>query len=128
MPGVGDHTRGYSRTKVIAGVVVVYRGRSIAERHAPGFDAHTQYRKGSSAKSITSALIGILVGQGRLAVGAAAPIPEWQEPADLRDWIAISHLLHMSSGLESDGAWTPEARWNGVDTSAFVADILSAIR
>ena len=103
------------------GIVVVYRGRIIAERYAPGFDAHTQYRTWSSAKSITSALVGILVGQGRLAVGAAAPIPEWQEPDDPRGQITIAHLLHMSSGLESDGAWTPEAYWNGVDTGALVA-------
>lgn len=27
----------------------------------------------------------------------------------------------MSSGLESDGAWTPEVYWNGVDTGAVVA-------
>jgi CubicO group peptidase (beta-lactamase class C family) len=102
------------------GVVVVYRGRIIAERYAPGFDAHTQYRTWSSAKSITSALVGILVGQGGLGVDAAAPIPEWQKPGDPRGQITISHLLHMSSGLESDGAWTPEAYWNGVDTGALV--------
>ena len=103
------------------GVVVVYRGRIIAERYAPGFDAHTQYRTWSSAKSITSALVGILVGQGRLAVDVAAPIPEWQKPGDPRGRITIGHLLHMSSGLQSDGAWTPEAYWNGVDTGAVVA-------
>ncbi len=103
------------------GVVVVYRGRIIAERYARGFDAHTQYRTWSSAKSITSALVGILVARGRLAVDAAAPIPEWQEPGDPRGRITIGHLLHMSSGLKSDGAWTPEAYWNGIDTGRLVA-------
>jgi CubicO group peptidase (beta-lactamase class C family) len=103
------------------GVVVVYRGRIIAERYALGFDAHTQYRTWSSAKSLTNALVGILVGQGRLAVGAAAPIPEWQKPGDPRGRITIAHLLHMSSGLESDGAWTPEAYWDGIDTGTVVA-------
>jgi len=102
------------------GVVVVYRGRIIAERYAPGFDAHTQYRTWSSAKSLTSALVGILVGQGRLAVDAAVPIPEWGKTGDPRRRITVAHLLHMSSGLESDGAWTPEAYWNGVDTGALV--------
>ena len=39
------------------------------------FGPHTQYRSWSSAKSITGALVGILVGQGRIEVGAPAPIP-----------------------------------------------------
>jgi CubicO group peptidase (beta-lactamase class C family) len=103
------------------GLVVVYRGRIIAERYAPGFDAHTQYRSWSSAKSITSALIGILAGQGRIDIDSPAPIPEWQGPDDPRGQITIAHLLHMSSGLESDGAWTMEAYWGGIDTGAAVA-------
>ena len=48
----------------------MYRGQIIAERYAPGFGVHTQYRTWSTAKSITNALVGILVGQGRLEVDA----------------------------------------------------------
>jgi CubicO group peptidase (beta-lactamase class C family) len=103
------------------GVLVVYRGRIIAERYAPGFDAHTQYRTWSTAKSITNALVGILVGAGRLEVDAPAPIPEWQTPGDPRGQITVADLLHMSSGLESNGAWTPEAYWGGIDTAAAAA-------
>ena len=103
------------------GVVVVYRGRIIAERYAPGFGPHTQYRSWSSAKSITGALVGILAGQGRIEVGVPAPIPEWRGPDDPRSQITIAHLLHMSSGLESDGARTLEAYWGGIDTGAAVA-------
>jgi len=106
------------------GVVVVYRGQIIAERYAPGFDAHTQYRSWSSAKSITSALVGILAGQGRIDVDFPAPIPEWQGPDDPRGRITIAHLLHMSSGLASEGAWTMEAYWGGIDTGAAVARTL----
>jgi CubicO group peptidase (beta-lactamase class C family) len=103
------------------GVVVVYRGRIVAERYAPGFDAHTQYRSWSSAKSLTSALVGILVGQGKIDVASPAPIPEWRGQDDPRGQITITHLLHMSSGLESEGAWTLEAYWGGIDTGAAVA-------
>jgi CubicO group peptidase (beta-lactamase class C family) len=103
------------------GIVVVYRGRIIAERYAPGFDLHTSYRTWSSAKSLTSALVGILVGQGKLALDAPAPVPEWQAPEDPRRRIRIADLLHMSSGLESEGAWTPDVYWNGIDTAAAVA-------
>jgi CubicO group peptidase (beta-lactamase class C family) len=114
-------SRAGERPSRTIGVVVVYRDRIVAERYAPGFGAHTQYRSWSSAKSIVGALIGILVGEGRLELDAPAPIPEWQAPGDRRGQIHIAHLLHMSSGLESGGAWTPEAYWNGIDTAAAVS-------
>ena len=39
---------------------------------------------------------------------------------DPRGQITLAHLLHMSSGLESDGAKTLEAYWGGIDTGAAV--------
>jgi CubicO group peptidase (beta-lactamase class C family) len=103
------------------GVVVVYDGRIVAERYAPSWGVHTQYRSWSSAKSVTSALVGILVGQGKLRVRDPAPIPEWQAAGDPRRAITIEHLLHMSSGLESTGSSTPITYWGGVDTGAEAA-------
>jgi CubicO group peptidase (beta-lactamase class C family) len=103
------------------GVVVVYRGRIVAEQYARGWGVHTQYRTWSTGKSIASALIGILVGQGRLRPAAAAPIPEWRHPLDPRRAITIEHLLHMSSGLRSDGNRTPLGYWGGIDIAADAA-------
>ncbi|HEX2450777.1 MAG TPA: serine hydrolase [Gemmatimonadales bacterium] len=103
------------------GVVVVYRGRIVAERYAAGWGMHTQYRTWSTAKSIASALIGILVGQGKLSVDAPAPILEWSRPLDPRSSITIEHLLHMSSGLESGGNQTPIGYWGGIDIAADAA-------
>jgi len=100
------------------GVVVVYRDRIVAERYAPGWDAHTAYRTWSTAKSLTGALVGVLVGRGDLALEAPAPIPEWSAPDDPRRAITLDHLLRMSSGLASEGAFTPELYWGGVDTAA----------
>jgi CubicO group peptidase (beta-lactamase class C family) len=90
-------------TKTI-GVAIVYDGRLVAERYRPGFGPHTQYRTWSAAKSITNALVGILVGQGKLHVKSPAPIPAWQSPGDPRSRITIGDLLHMSSGLQTEGA------------------------
>ncbi len=90
-------------TKTI-GVVIVHGGRIVAERYRDGFGPYTPYRTWSAAKSITSALIGILVGQGKLSVEQPAPIPEWQTAGDARARITIEHLLHMSSGLQTAGA------------------------
>jgi CubicO group peptidase (beta-lactamase class C family) len=103
------------------GVVVLYRGRIVAERYAPGWDMHTQYRTWSTAKSIASALIGILVGQGRLDPKAPAPVPEWRHPLDPRRAITVEHLLHMSSGLRSGGNQTPLGYWGGIDIAADAA-------
>lgn len=98
------------------GVVVVYKDRIVAERYAPSWDMHTQYRSWSSAKSITSALVGILVGEGKLDVNAPAPIPEWQEPDHPNRGITLEHLLHMSSGLKTLGRGGGYLYWGGLDT------------
>jgi CubicO group peptidase (beta-lactamase class C family) len=103
------------------GVVVLHRGRIIAERYAPGWGMYTQYRTWSTAKSIASALVGILAGQGKLDARAPAPIPEWGRPLDPRGAITIEHLLHMSSGLRSGGNQTPLGYWGGIDIAADAA-------
>jgi CubicO group peptidase (beta-lactamase class C family) len=51
-------------------------------------------------KSITAALIGILVGDKHFSVDDLAPIAEWRDASDPRSKITIASLLNMSSGLE----------------------------
>jgi CubicO group peptidase (beta-lactamase class C family) len=99
----------------------VHRGRLLAERYAAGWGMHTQYRTWSTAKSITNALIGVLVGEGKLRMDQPAPIPEWRRPLDPRGAITLGHLLHMSSGLESGGNQTPIGYWGGIDIAADAA-------
>jgi hypothetical protein len=81
-------------------VVVVYDGRIIAERYAPGFSKDTRLQGWSMTKSVTNALVGILVKQGKLDVHALAPVPEWANPADPRHAITLDNLMRMSSGLK----------------------------
>lgn len=78
-------------------VIVVYHGRIVAERYAPGFDRRTRLAGWSMTKGITNALIGILVGQGRLNIYQPAPVDGWQD--DQRSRITMADLLHMNSGL-----------------------------
>jgi hypothetical protein len=78
-------------------VVVVYDGQIIAEKYAPGFDKNTKQIGWSMTKSITNALVGILVKQGKLKVDEPAPIPSWKN--DNRNTITLSDLMHASSGL-----------------------------
>ncbi|MBI4588005.1 MAG: serine hydrolase [Candidatus Rokubacteria bacterium] len=86
----------YRRTTA---VVVVHDGRIIAERYAPGYGVDTPLFGYSDTKSVVSALIGILVREGRLVVDRPAPVAAWQDPADPRRAITIDHLLRMTSGL-----------------------------
>jgi CubicO group peptidase (beta-lactamase class C family) len=80
--------------------VVVYHGKIIGERYAPGFTAHTPQISWSQGKSITAALIGVLVQQGELQLTGPAPVAEWHRPGDPRNRIEIRNLMHMGSGLD----------------------------
>lgn len=51
------------------------------------------------AKSVTHALVGVLVGRGELDVDAPAPVPEWDDPDDPRHAITVDIMLRMASGL-----------------------------
>jgi CubicO group peptidase (beta-lactamase class C family) len=81
-------------------VVIVHDGRIIAERYADGFSATTRFAGWSMTKSVTSALVGVLVGQGMLDIGQDALMPEWRGPDDPRRNITLDQLLRMSSGLD----------------------------
>jgi CubicO group peptidase (beta-lactamase class C family) len=81
-------------------IVVVYRGKIVGERYAPGWTKDTPQISWSAGKSITAALVGILVRQGQLSVDDFAPVKEWRGKDDPRGQIRVRDLLHMSSGLD----------------------------
>ena len=83
-------------------VVVVHDGRVVAERYAPGYGLDTPMLSWSMNKSVVNALTGVLVRQGRLAVGAPAPVPAWRDPSDPRHAITVEQLMRMTSGLALD--------------------------
>lgn len=107
--------RTYGESTKTIGVAVVHRGRLVAERYRAGFGPHTPYRTWSTAKMLTNALVGILVGRGMLDLDAPAPIPEWGAGGDPRGKITVAHLLHMSSGLERKGAGSYPVYYDGAD-------------
>ena len=88
-------------------VVVVYDGRLIAERYAPGFNLNTPQLGWSMSKSVTNALVGLLVRNGKLEVHRPAPVPEWQKADDPRQKITLDQLLRMSAGLEFSEEYAP---------------------
>jgi CubicO group peptidase (beta-lactamase class C family) len=94
-------------------VLVVHRGQLIAERYADDVGLQTPLQGHSLSKSLTHALIGRLVAQGRLDPEAPLNLPVWQTARDPRAKISANHLLAMQSGLPWDeyaGGWDESTR------------------
>lgn len=89
-------------------LVVQVEGDIVFERYGtqpdtpfgPGapVDAGTTLISWSMAKSITHALVGLLVADGMLEVDAPAGVDDWRGTEKAA--ISLQHLLNMSSGLE----------------------------
>ncbi|MEP6597534.1 MAG: serine hydrolase [Ginsengibacter sp.] len=106
-------------------VVVLYDGKLVAEKYAPGYDLHSKMLGWSMAKSVTAALIGILVKEGKLKVEMPAPVPEWQQN-DPRHAITLEQLLQQTSGLQFEENYTKASEATNMlfkhgDMAAFVS-------
>jgi CubicO group peptidase (beta-lactamase class C family) len=86
-------------------IVVVHRGRIVAERYAPGFDKDMKLVGWSVTKGALNALIGMRVKDGKLAVADKNLLPEWRKEGDPRRDISLDDLLRMSSGLAFDESY-----------------------
>jgi CubicO group peptidase (beta-lactamase class C family) len=107
-------------------IVVVQDGRIIAERYAEGFSETTPFSGWSMTKSVLSALIGILVGEGRLSLQDQGLLPQWSA-ADPRAAITLEDLLRMRSGLKFSEVYADfssdviEMLFNRSDAAAYAA-------
>jgi CubicO group peptidase (beta-lactamase class C family) len=86
-------------------LVVVHKGRVVAERYAPGFAADMPLIGWSMTKAALNALIGLRVKDGKIALSDANLMPGWRKVSDLRQAITIGNLLQMSSGLAFDESY-----------------------
>lgn len=92
-------------SQITLGLLVVHKGEIVLERYAPGVDMTTKTRTWSTAKSIAATLIGIAVGDGKLALDAPLPFRDWGpgrgpvSGSDPRTKITLRSVLNMSSGL-----------------------------
>jgi CubicO group peptidase (beta-lactamase class C family) len=91
--------------------VVQHRGSIVGERYGGGLEHFdrpptpvgpgTPLLSWSMAKSMLHAVVGMLVGDGRLDVGTPADVPLWRaSPDDPRRAITLDHLLTMRDGLD----------------------------
>jgi CubicO group peptidase (beta-lactamase class C family) len=90
-----SNRRRLRRTRAI---LVVRDGQIVAERYAPGFGETTRFSGWSMTKSVLGALVGVLVGEGRLSLRDVELMPAWRHP-DPRAAIALEDLLRMRGGL-----------------------------
>ncbi|MSQ20541.1 MAG: class C beta-lactamase-related serine hydrolase [Betaproteobacteria bacterium] len=98
-------------------IVVVHNGRLLAERYAEGFDASSRFPGWSIAKSVTHALVGALVADGRVKLEGRVSLPEWQ--SDDRRAISWDQLLRMKSGLAFDETYAKP--FSGVNAMLWLA-------
>ena len=78
-------------------VVVVRDGRIVGEIYGQGFSAETPLLGWSMAKTVTAAIIGTVVAEGKMAVADKGLSAGW---TDGRAAIGVGDLMAMSSGLE----------------------------
>lgn len=113
----------------VRAVAIVHGGQLVYERYSPHrTDGPAEIMPSYSiAKSVTSAAIGILVGDGLLSLDEPAPVPEWHvDPDDPRADITLGQMLHMSTGMpwddqfDEDGATLNEMLASG-DMAAYAA-------
>jgi CubicO group peptidase (beta-lactamase class C family) len=88
-----------ARTGETHALLFVHRGRLVAEAYGPEHERDSTLISWSMAKSITHALVGILVREGRLDIHAPAPVSAWQGVDDPRRAITTEDLLRMVDGL-----------------------------
>ena len=91
-------------------VVIVHHGRIVYERYHGALEhfdrpptpitAETPLLSWSMAKSVLHAVVGLLVGDGRIDLDAPAAVPEWADVADPRHAITLRQLLAMRDGLD----------------------------
>jgi CubicO group peptidase (beta-lactamase class C family) len=92
----------YAGEKNSKGVVVLWRGRLLAERYWDGCTQTTRHPAYSASKSLVSTLVGMAIEEKKIAgtgQSAAVFLREWQGKPKY-EAITIGHMLSMTSGLE----------------------------
>jgi len=84
-------------------VVVLWRGRIVAERYWRGWTVGKDSIIASAGKSVLSALAGEVVRQGRLSLDSSVTRylgTAWSRSPSTESRITVRHLLGMMSGLD----------------------------
>lgn len=103
-------------------IVVVHDGRIVAEAYGQGFTTAMPLLGWSMTKTVTAALVGMAIKDGKLSLDQKHLFPQWA--GDARAEISIADLLAMTGGLkwnEHEGLITDPGRMQYLarDAAAF---------
>jgi CubicO group peptidase (beta-lactamase class C family) len=92
----------WAGTKQSTALIIVWRGRLVAERYWGGWTPSTDSIIASAGKSVLATVIGQLETEGRLSLDA--PVSQylgvgWSRSPSTEARITVRHLLQMASGL-----------------------------
>lgn len=85
------------------GIVILRDGKLLVEKYAAGINADTRLLGWSMTKSITGALLGMRIAEGKIKLNETPVFREWigsPDHADPRAEIPLLSLLRMNSGLK----------------------------
>ncbi len=128
--GAGDPLAANAR-----GLAIVYKGRLLALKTAPGFAAQTPLHGWSMTKTVTGMLTHKLSAEKGLPMSSPVvnAFPVGREPVWVAQWrlddrkgIKVSDLLYMRDGLASTEDYqpwgsVPKMLWGKPDAAAFAA-------
>jgi len=95
-----EYVGSYCEDHKCGSVVVTRHGRIVWERYWGGWDENSTDNSWSMAKSMTDAIVGIAISEGKIKSvdeSAADFIPEWR--GTRKEEITVRDLLSMESGL-----------------------------
>ncbi len=104
--GRSDTIGGFLHSSYADGMLVLHRGKVVAERYLNGMTPRTPHLSQSVAKSVVGTVAGILIGRG--LVDPAAPVTHYLPELEATAYrgARVQHVLDMTSGVVFDETYT----------------------
>ncbi len=119
LDGRRDTIAGFLASSYADGLLVLHRGRVVAERYLNGMTPRTPHLSQSVAKSVVGTVAGILIGRGLVDPAEAIThyLPELEATA--YRGATVQHVLDMTSGVAFDETYTaPDSHMAQVDAAS----------
>lgn len=104
--GRSDTIGGFLTSSYADGMLVLHRGKVVAERYLNGMTPSTLHLSQSVAKSVVGTVLGILAGRG--LVDPATPVTRYLPELETTAYrgATVQHVLDMTSGVVFDETYT----------------------
>ncbi len=104
--GRSDTIGGFLQSSYADGMLVLHRGKVVAERYLNGMTPRTPHLSQSVAKSVVGPVAGVLIDRG--LVDPAAPVTHYLPELEATAYrgARVQHVLDMTSGVVFDETYT----------------------